>query len=266
MKQINRKIAAALTTALLMSAMTTVSVNAETDAADTVEAITESDTVSSPDVTDGTDISESNVLDDTMATSETVESTEDTSSTVEEENKYYTDDFYDTEGNATLIKKEKVIYDSEEMQFIAVTTKDGSVFYILINYSAAGDEDNVYFLNKVDDLDLYALLYGGDDEEGGNSPEAAKEAADNMLGTKEKETEPDTTEAEPAEQDTAPAQQPKANNSNFMMMFLLGIIVLVAIGFVGYKLVFSKKGKKADADLDDFDESDELEIDEDEEE
>lgn len=44
-------------------------------------------------------------------------------------------------GNATLIKHEKIIYDSEEMQFIAVTTKDGDVFYILINYSAEGDED-----------------------------------------------------------------------------------------------------------------------------
>lgn len=62
---------------------------------------------------------------------------------------YYADENYDTDGNATLIKHEKIIYDSEEMQFIAVTTKDGNVFYILINYSADGDEDNVFFLNNV---------------------------------------------------------------------------------------------------------------------
>lgn len=62
---------------------------------------------------------------------------------------YYADENYDTDGNATLIKHEKIIYDSEEMQFIAVTTKDGNVFYILINYSAEGDEDNVFFLNNV---------------------------------------------------------------------------------------------------------------------
>lgn len=62
---------------------------------------------------------------------------------------YYADENYDTDGNATLIKHEKIIYDSEEMQFIAVTTKDGNVFYILINYSAVGDEDNVFFLNNV---------------------------------------------------------------------------------------------------------------------
>ena len=265
MKRTNRKRAAALAAVLLMSIMTAVPVSAETDASDTVATITESDIAAEAEETGETDISESDVSDETMDTSETVESTEDVTSAVEEENKYYTDDFYDTEGNATLIKKEKVIYDSEEMQFIAVTTKDGSVFYVLINYSAAGDEDNVYFLNKVDDLDLYALLYSGDDEEGNNSPEAAKAAADKMLRAKETEaeTEIDTTEA--VEPDTAPAQQTGSSNSNFMMILLVGVIVLVAIGFVCYKFIFSKQKKKSDADLDSFDEGDELEIDEDEE-
>lgn len=61
----------------------------------------------------------------------------------------FTSDFYDTSGNATLIQSEKILYDSEEMQFISVTTKDGHVFYVLINYSAESGEDNVYFLNNV---------------------------------------------------------------------------------------------------------------------
>ena len=62
---------------------------------------------------------------------------------------YYGDPYYDTDGNATLIKSEQIIYNTEEMQFIAVTTKDGHVFYVLINYTAEGGEDNVYFLNNV---------------------------------------------------------------------------------------------------------------------
>lgn len=62
---------------------------------------------------------------------------------------YYGDPYYDTDGNATLIKSERIVYNSEEMQFIAVTTKDGHVFYVLINYTAANGEDNVYFLNNV---------------------------------------------------------------------------------------------------------------------
>ena len=48
-----------------------------------------------------------------------------------------------------MIKSEQIIYNTEEMQFIAVTTKDGHVFYVLINYTAANGEDNVYFLNNV---------------------------------------------------------------------------------------------------------------------
>ena len=62
---------------------------------------------------------------------------------------YENDPYYDTDGNATLIKSEKIVYNSEEMQFIAVTTKDGHVFYVLINYSAENDEDQVFFLNNV---------------------------------------------------------------------------------------------------------------------
>ena len=62
---------------------------------------------------------------------------------------YENNPYYDTDGNATLIKSEKIVYDSEEMQFIAVTTKDGHVFYVLINYSAENDEDQVFFLNNV---------------------------------------------------------------------------------------------------------------------
>lgn len=62
---------------------------------------------------------------------------------------YDGDPYYDTDGNATLIKSEQIIYNTEEMQFIAVTTKDGHVFYVLINYTAGNGEDNVYFLNNV---------------------------------------------------------------------------------------------------------------------
>ena len=62
---------------------------------------------------------------------------------------YYGDPHYDTDGNATLIESEQIIYNTEEMQFIAVTTKDGHVFYVLINYSAENGQDNVYFLNNV---------------------------------------------------------------------------------------------------------------------
>lgn len=167
---------------------------------------------------------------------------------------YYGDDYYDTDGNATLIKQEKIIYDSEEMQFIAVTTKDGSVFYVLINYSAEGNEDNVYFLNKVDDYDLYALLYQDDEDSQNTNPDsAAAEAANNANkanGNKGKNNVNEaTTTTDSAVQQTSSKNQ--SNGSKTLMITGVGVAVLAAAGFIFYKMKNGKSKKKSNSD--DFD-------------
>lgn len=183
--------------------------------------------------------------------------------------------YYDTDGNATLIKSEQIIYNTEEMQFIAVTTKDGHVFYVLINYTAESGEDNVYFLNKVDDYDLYALLYAGEEDKDGNpkyTPEEAAQAAEKANGrvnsgdnsSDTAETSETTADGESAENgENAPVKKAPANMSS---IYLVGIIALIGFGAGGFFLFKKKKGdngvRKPEFDPDDYksDDDDDLEI------
>ena len=183
--------------------------------------------------------------------------------------------YYDTDGNAALIKSEQIIYNTEEMQFIAVTTKDGHVFYVLINYTAESGEDNVYFLNKVDDYDLYALLYAGEEDKDGNpkyTPEEAAQAAEKANGrvnsgdnsSDTAETSEATADGEGAEDgENAPTKKAPANMSS---IYLVGIIALIGFGAGGFFLFKKKKGdngvRKPEFDPDDYksDDDDDLEI------
>jgi hypothetical protein len=117
----------------------------EDSSADTTE--TTADTAESSDTEETSSVSEDNT--DDMEKFREVMSDLAEAGTTEVAPDYYGDDYYDTDGNATLIKSERIVYNSEEMQFIAVTTKDGHVFYVLINYSAENAEDQVFFLNNV---------------------------------------------------------------------------------------------------------------------
>lgn len=161
---------------------------------------------------------------------------------------FYGDPYYDTDGNASLIKSEQIIYNTEEMQFIAVTTKDGHVFYVLINYTADNGEDNVYFLNKVDDYDLYALLYAGDENKESNiTPEQAAQAAENANSrvTNHNSTVTETAETPiDSEDHSETSDQPKKNNMNNIYL-LFGAIILIGIGAAGFML--SKKKSKSKA-------------------
>ena len=159
---------------------------------------------------------------------------------------YENDPYYDTDGNATLIKSERIVYNSEEMQFIAVTTKDGHVFYVLINYSAENAEDQVFFLNKVDDYDLYALLYAGDDNKDSKiTPEQAHQAAEKANGrVTGSATDGETAEtAEDGEATSEPAVQakpvPMSKNS---MMLVFGALALIGVGGAGFFIMKKKNG------------------------
>ncbi len=178
---------------------------------------------------------------------------------------YYNDDYYDTDGNATLINNQKIIYNSDEMQFISVTTKDGNVFYVLINYSDSDNIDNVYFLNKVDDYDLYALLYAGNENSSAIDPEAATNAAD--AATANGRTSDSSTTSEVGSVDSASSGSINKSATSGMMknlMILGGAVVIGGLVFV--VLLKSKKKNKPSVPndtFDDFEDDDDNEINED---
>ena len=244
----------------------------EDSSADTTE--TTADTAESSDTEETSSVSEDNT--DDMEKFREVMSDLAEAGTTEVAPDYYGDDYYDTDGNATLIKSERIVYNSEEMQFIAVTTKDGHVFYVLINYSAENAEDQVFFLNKVDDYDLYALLYAGaedDDEKKKITPEQAAQAAEKANGRVQSGDGADTADtAETAVDgedatDSAAQAKPVPMNKNSMML-VFGAIALIGVGGAGFLIMKKKNGGKAAAQAvpdDTEDDEEETMIDEDNE-
>lgn len=218
----------------------------EDSSADTTE--TTADTEENSDTEETSSVSEDNT--DDMEKFREVMGELAEAGTTEVKPDYYGDSYYDTDGNATLIKSERIVYNSEEMQFIAVTTKDGHVFYVLINYSAENAEDQVFFLNKVDDYDLYALLYAGAEDDYDKkkiTPEQAAQAAEKANGRVQSGDGADTTDtaeiAEDGEDATNSAAQakPMPMNKNSMIL-VFGAIALIGVGGAGFFLMKKKKG------------------------
>ena len=218
----------------------------EDSSADTTE--TTADTAESSDTEETSSVSEDNT--DDMEKFREVMSDLAEAGTTEVAPDYYGDDYYDTDGNATLIKSERIVYNSEEMQFIAVTTKDGHVFYVLINYSAQNAEDQVFFLNKVDDYDLYALLYAGaedDDEKKKITPEQAAQAAEKANGRMQSSNGADTADTEESAEDgedatDAQVQAKPVPMSKNSMMLVFGAIALIGVGGAGFFIMKKKNG------------------------
>ena len=234
---------AMISAVLLATASVGITAFAEETASENQETTVVTEMTESTEKTAETTVTDTSEITDTT-TSETTENPTETTTTEKTTVNYFDDDYYDTAGNATLIKEESIIYDSEEMQFIAVTTKDGHVFYVLINYSTESGEDAVYFLNKVDDYDLYALLYAGD-EENEITPEQAFQAAENANGRVQNNSENPTensSENTENEETSVPVSEQK-NSANMNMIYLvICAVVLIAVGFIAMK--FMKKPKK----------------------
>lgn len=152
-------------------------------------------------------------------------------------------------GNLTLVD-DIGSQTGQERQFITLVTKSGNYFYLIIDRNDKGEE-NVHFLNMVDEEDLFALM----DE---------KQVADYKAAQNEKDDAAAATVATPsvsgAVQDSA--LDPKVKEKKPFHAFpLVGTVIALATGAVGYLYLQSKKKQTAtlrpDPDADYVDEDDE---------
>lgn len=149
------------------------------------------------------------------------------------------------EGNLTIVDDLEG-EQTEDKQFITVKTKAGNTFYLIID--RAGKENNVYFLNLVDEADLRALM----EEDGTLEPLPGEGAVPTVP---EPEPEP-TPEPETEVEEPLPA---KSMNPVPILMVLL--VLLGGGGLWYFKLRKPKSNVKGSTNLDEysFDDDDDYE-------
>ena len=132
------------------------------------------------------------------------------------------------DGNLSLVDDIGPIT-GEGQQFVTLVTKAGNYFYLIIDRNEKGEE-NVHFLNLVDERDLFTLMEEDDQNiynERLAAEQAAKEAAE-----KESEADPD-------------AEKEKESGKSRSMLPLLLIPLVIAAAGGGWFYVQTKKKKQA---------------------
>ena len=115
---------------------------------------------------------------------------------------------------------------------------------------------------KVDDYDLYALLYAGDesDENSENiTPEQALQAAEEANGRVDTDTADVAETTESSENTSEKSEQPKQNGMNMNGIYLgLGAVALAGIGVLGFVLTKKKSGGKKAVSVETYEEENEI--------
>jgi hypothetical protein len=152
------------------------------------------------------------------------------------------------DGNLTLV--DDLDYSSRAgLQFMTVTSKDGHVFYIVIDRTA--NSENVYFLNQVDAADLMALMNDEQKEEYLKEQEAKQQEQQQTTVTPAQQETQAPSETEQSAQ-TEAEKQPLNNSMVMIAVFgVIGIGVIAAYYFL--KIKPKKNGSSIDEDREFYD-------------
>lgn len=139
------------------------------------------------------------------------------------------------DGNMNLV--DDITSDESGLQFMTVTTRDGSYFYIIIDRSAK--EENVYFLNKVDASDLLKLM--NDDE---------KKAYEESQKEPEQQAPVVTPDKTPDEQPQTQPDAPAEKNPMASTLPILGVFAVLGAAIAGGYYFLKIKPKKNQSNVD----------------
>ena len=144
------------------------------------------------------------------------------------------------DGNLTLMDDIGSAFGAGK-QFITVTTKGGNTFYLIIDRDDKGNE-NVHFLNLVDEADLLALM----EEDAADAYTAEKEAAAQAEQDRLKAEE----EAKKAAEEAAASgsEQTGGNKVTKYAATFLGVLALVGLVAGGGIYTFMKQKQKKQAE------------------
>lgn len=160
-----------------------------------------------------------------------------------------------------VVSSEESVTSGEKVMY-SIATRDGSIFYIIIDKGANGE--NVYFLNSVDIVDIASLI-NTEDENLSAQEKAILNQANAATGSYDyTEETPDDENAENNEERKNNASNNNSGNtstsskkSDNTLYIILGIGAVVAIGIGWYFKVGPGKKKNAGFDEEDDEEEEE---------